>query len=52
MSEDKVRTKAPCWSVRTIYDHIELSGVSTVGPGVDGVLHYVSVNMEPITILH
>jgi hypothetical protein len=34
MSEDKVRTKDSCWSVGTIYDPIELSGVSTAGPGI------------------
>jgi hypothetical protein len=34
MSEDKVRTKDSCWSVGTIYDPRELSGVSTVGPGI------------------
>jgi hypothetical protein len=39
MSEDKVHTKDSCWSVGTIYDPIELPGVSTVGPGVDRVLH-------------
>jgi hypothetical protein len=38
MSEDKVRTKDPCWYVGTIYDTREPPGVSTVGPGVDGVL--------------
>jgi hypothetical protein len=32
-----VRIKDPCWSVETIYDPRELPGVSTVGPGVDGV---------------
>jgi hypothetical protein len=42
MSEDKVRTKDPCWSVGTIYDPRELSRVSTIGPGVDGVLQVVS----------
>jgi hypothetical protein len=31
MSEDKVRTKDPCWSVGMIYDPRELLGVSTVG---------------------
>jgi hypothetical protein len=31
MSEDKVRTKDSCWSVGTIYDPRELSGVSTAG---------------------
>jgi hypothetical protein len=34
MSEDKVRTKDLCWSVGTLYDSIELPGVSTVGPGI------------------
>jgi hypothetical protein len=29
-----VRTKDSCWSVGTIYDSIELSGVSTAGPGI------------------
>jgi hypothetical protein len=42
MSEDKVRTKDQCWSVGTIYDPRELLGVSTVGPGVDRVLHVAS----------
>jgi hypothetical protein len=35
-----VRTKDSCWSVGTIYDPKELPGVSTVGSGVDGVLHH------------
>jgi hypothetical protein len=30
-----VRTKDLCWSVGTIYDPKELSGVSTVGPGIE-----------------
>jgi hypothetical protein len=34
MSKDKVRIKYPCWSVRTIYDHREMSGVSTAGRGI------------------
>jgi hypothetical protein len=34
MSEDKVRTKDPCWSVGIIYDPRELPGVSTAGPGI------------------
>ena len=42
MSEDKVRTKDPCWSVGTIYNPRELSGVSTAGLGLDGVLQVVS----------
>jgi hypothetical protein len=35
MSEDKVCTKDPCWSVGTIYDPRELPGVSTAGPGIE-----------------
>jgi hypothetical protein len=31
MGEDKLRTKGSCWSVRIIYDPIELIGVSTAG---------------------
>jgi hypothetical protein len=42
MSEDKVRTKDPCWSMWIIYDPRELIGVSTVGSGVNGVLQVVS----------
>jgi hypothetical protein len=38
MSEDKVGTKDPCWSVGTIYDPRELPGVSTAVQGLDGVL--------------
>jgi hypothetical protein len=38
MSEDKVCTKDSCWSVETIYGPIELTRVSTVGPGVDEML--------------
>jgi hypothetical protein len=33
-----VRTKGSCWSMGTIYDSRELPGVSTAGPGLDGVL--------------
>jgi hypothetical protein len=36
-----VYTKDLCWSVGTIYDSRELSGVSTAGPEVDGVLQWV-----------
>jgi hypothetical protein len=43
MSEDNVRRKDSCWSVWTIYDSRELSGVSTVDPRVDGVLHFVII---------
>jgi hypothetical protein len=42
MSEDKVRIKDLCWSVGTIYDPIELLGVSIADPRVDGVLQVVS----------
>jgi hypothetical protein len=42
MSQDKVRTKDPCWFVGTIYNPRELTGVSTIGLGVDGVLQVVS----------
>jgi hypothetical protein len=48
MSEDKMRTKNLCWSVGTIYDPRELPGVSTAGPGTDGVLQVVS---EPILMV-
>ena len=48
MSADKVRTKDSCWSVETIYDPRELSGVSTTGPGMDGVLQVVS---EPTLVV-
>jgi hypothetical protein len=34
MSEDKVRIKDSCWSVGTIYDPRELSGVSTTDPRI------------------
>jgi hypothetical protein len=37
-----VSTKDPCWSLGIIYDARELSGVSTTGSGVDGVLQVVS----------
>jgi hypothetical protein len=40
MSENKVRTKDPCWSVGTIYDPRELPGLNSAGPGVDRVLHF------------
>jgi hypothetical protein len=41
MSEDKVRIKDLCWSTGIIYDPRELPGVSTTGPGLDGVLQLV-----------
>jgi hypothetical protein len=40
-----VHTKDPCWSVGTIYDTRELTEVSTVGPGLDGVLHLPSYDV-------
>jgi hypothetical protein len=48
MSEDKVCTKDLFWSVRTIYDLRELPGVSTVGQGLDGVLHQLNHQMDNI----
>jgi hypothetical protein len=40
MSEDKVCTKDPCWTVGIIYDPRELPGVSTAGLGIGrGVTH-------------
>jgi hypothetical protein len=42
MSEDKVRTKDLCWSLGTVYYPRELPGLSTVGPGLDGMLQVVS----------
>ena len=41
MSDDKVHTKDSCWSVGMIYGPRGLPGVSTAGPGVDGVLQMV-----------
>jgi hypothetical protein len=41
MSEDKVHTKDSCWSMRMVYSPRGLSGVSNVGPKVDGVLQMV-----------
>jgi hypothetical protein len=38
VSEDKVCTKNPCWSIGTIYDPRKLTGVNITEPGVDGVL--------------
>jgi hypothetical protein len=43
-----VRTKDSCWYVGTIYDPRELKGVSTIGPGVDGVLQVVP---EPTLVI-
>jgi hypothetical protein len=41
-SEDKVRTKDPCWSVGTIYDPRLLPGVITAGPRIGrGVTCYL-----------
>jgi hypothetical protein len=34
MTEDKVCTNDPCWSVGIIYDPSDLPGVSTAGPGI------------------
>jgi hypothetical protein len=37
-SKDKVRTNDSCWSMEMVYVPKVLSGVSTTGLGVDGVL--------------
>jgi hypothetical protein len=37
----KYTQKDSCWSVGTIYDTRELPGVSTVGPGLNGMLQVV-----------
>ena len=50
MSEDKVRTKDPCWYVGTIYDPRELIGVSTVGPRLDEVLHLAYDNLAIVVV--
>jgi hypothetical protein len=42
MSEDKVHTKRPCWSIGIIYGSRVLLRVSTVGPGVAKVLQMIS----------
>jgi hypothetical protein len=47
-SEDKVRIEDLCWSVGTIYDPRELTGVSTIGPGLDRELQVVS---EPTLVV-
>jgi hypothetical protein len=47
MSEDKVCTKDPCWSVGTIYDPRELSEVSTAGLRIGrGVTGYILVHIN------
>jgi hypothetical protein len=45
-----VRTKYPCWSVGTIYDPRELTGVSTTGPGLDEVLHLAYDNLAILVV--
>jgi hypothetical protein len=42
MSEDNVRTKDSCWSMRMVYYPRGLLGVSTVDPRMDVVLWLVS----------
>jgi hypothetical protein len=44
----KYAQKTPFWSVGTIYDPRELPGVSTIDPGLDGVLQVVS---EPTLVV-
>jgi hypothetical protein len=41
MSDDKVHTKDPCWSVGMVYSPKGPPGVSTTVIGVDGVLQMV-----------
>jgi hypothetical protein len=41
MSKNKVCPKDSCWTVGMVYDPRWLTGVSTAGPGVDGVLQVV-----------
>jgi hypothetical protein len=48
MSEDKVHTKDSCWSVGMLYGSRGLPGVSTIGPGVEGVLQMVPE--PPLTV--
>jgi hypothetical protein len=48
MSEDRVCTKDPCWSVGTIYDPRELFGVSIASPGIGrGVTMYAIFQSDP-----
>jgi hypothetical protein len=50
MSEDKLRTKDPCWSVGTIYDTRELPGVSTADPRIGrGVTSGIRANLHGFT---
>jgi hypothetical protein len=50
MSEDKVRTKDSCWFVGTIYDPIDLPGVSIAGPGIGrGVTSGIRTNPRGFT---
>jgi hypothetical protein len=45
-SEDKVRIKDLCCSVRMVYGPRELVGVSTTGLGVDEVSHSCSLLVQ------
>jgi hypothetical protein len=50
MSEDKVCTKDPCWSMGTIYDPRELPGVSTADPWIGrGVTSGIRANPRGFT---
>jgi hypothetical protein len=46
-----VHTKDSCWSVDMIYDSRGLPGVSTSGPGVDGVLHFLESLLVVLLLL-
>jgi hypothetical protein len=50
MSENKVRTKDPCWSVGTIYDLRELPGVSIVGPGIGRGVTMIMIYVFPFAL--
>jgi hypothetical protein len=50
MSEDKVCTKDTCWFMETLYNHRELSKISTAGPGLDGVLRYSIIQPHNVHI--
>jgi hypothetical protein len=52
MSENKVHTKDYCWSVRMVYDSRKILGVSIIGPGVNRVLHVLSLFLREHGLAH